>query len=250
MFRTRLMLLILIAALSVVGVLAQAASAKIQFAWLVLLSSNGTNDLLRSGQTREFSISTDNKDILLTFSIGGGATALLSTSATVEPGAQIIGGIPGTNEETAVFTGVKVIKPLFEGKETCSVNSLGSPVGTIKTHALKSQIVESQATGEPLLLFVSGNGASLFEIEYTEKEAECTIKGNTAIVTGSILGEPLEPLTHRVFQHLVFEAKTRNFLLSRGGTLETSGLSAGSKPVTFTGLFLILLTSDEKFGIC
>jgi hypothetical protein len=244
------MLLSLIAVLSVTGILAQTASAKIQFAWLVLLSSTGTNDLLRSGQTREFSISTDGKVSILKGTVAGAATELSSTSATVEKGAQIIGGIPGTNEETIVFTGVKVLKPLFEGKETCQANSKGAAVGVVKTVPLVSEIVESQLDGEPLILFLPKEGGVFTEIEFTEKEAECTIKGNTAKVTGSILGEPLEPLVHLLTQHLVFEAATRNFLLASGGALETSGLSLGSKPATFTGLFLVLLTTHEKWGIC
>jgi hypothetical protein len=250
MSRARLMLLSLIAVLSVTGILAQTASAKIQFAWLVLLSSTGTNDLLRSGQTREFNINTDGKVSILKGTVAGATTELSSTSAKVEKGAQIIGGIPGTNEETIVFTGVKVLKPLFEGKEACSVNSAGEPVGTVKTVPLVSEIVESQLDHEPLILFMPKAGGVFTEIEFTEKEAECTIKGNTASVSGNILAEPLEPLVHLLSQHLVFEAATKNFLLAGGGALETAGLSLGAKLATFTGLFLQLLSSDEKWGIC
>jgi hypothetical protein len=249
MSRARLMLLSLIAVLSVTGILAQTASAKIKFEWLVLLST-GTNDLLVTGQTRGFDISTDGKESILTGTVAGSATALLSTSASVAAGAEIIGGIPGTNQETVIFEGVKVIKPLFEGNEACQANSPGSGVGIVETKPLTSKIVESQTTGEPLILFEPTTGGVFTEIEFTEKAVECVIKGNTAKVTGSILAEPLEPLAHLVSQHLIFEAKTRNFLLSGGGALETSGLSLASKPATFTGLFLVLLLSGEKFGIC
>jgi hypothetical protein len=219
------------------------ALAKINFEWKV------GGKLLAAGESREFTSSADGKDIILKFTVGASATELLSTQLEVEKGANIKGGKPGTDEEVVIFKGVKVTKPLFEGKETCAAKSAGQPAGTIKTALLKTEIVESQENGEPLILFTPKTGTAFTEIEFTETAVECVIKGAKPAVTGSVLALPLPQLGEFLTGDFDFEAKTKEFLLNPGGgTVEKAGLTVGGKPATFTGLVLRLLVSHELFG--
>ncbi len=247
MFRTRFVLLGMVSTLSGLAALAPASSAKISFEWLV------GGKLLATGVSKEFTATNDGKLSILKTTVGASATELTSSTLTVEKGANIKGGKPGTKEEVVVFTGVRVAKPLNEGEETCAVNSPGAAVGTIKTNLLKSEIVENEANGEPLILFTPKAGANFVEIEYTKKAGsakECVIAGQKPAFTGSVLALPLPELGDVLTGDLDFEAASKEFLLNPGGgTKEKAGLSVGGKAATFTGLALETLVSDETFGI-
>jgi len=246
MSRARLVLLSLVAALSAVGVMASSASAKISFEWLV------GGKLLAAGETRGFVASADGKDIILTGTVGATKVELLSTELEVEKGAKIIGGKPGTNEEIVIFKGVKVVKPLNEGKEVCEVETPKQATGTVKTVLLKTEIVENQENGEPLILFVPKEGKIFTEITFLQKVGaeKCVPAGTTAQVTGSVLALPLPELGDVLTGDLDFEAKSKEFLLSPGGgTIEKAGLTFAGNAATFTALALILLETHELFGI-
>ncbi len=246
MFRTRLVLLSLLATLAGFAVLASSASAKISFEWLV------GGKLLASGESKEFTATNDGRLSVLKSIVGASNTELTSPTLTVEKGANIKGGKPGTNEETVIFAGVKVAKPLNEGEEVCTANSPGAAVGTVKTNPLKTEIVENEANGEPLILFKPKEGANFVTIEFKQKAGakECVIAGQSPTVTGSVLALPLPELGDVLTADLDIEAASKEFLLNPGGgTKEKAGLSLGGNVATFTALALVTLVSDELYGI-
>ena len=240
MSRARLLLLSLAAVLAVAGVSASTASAKISFEWFV------GGSLLKEKETREFDVNNDGKTFDFHSKLLGINVLLLSNSISVKKGAIIIGGKPGTNEETVVFSGVTVDPPL----QKCVAETGGIPnptPGIIETKLLKTEIVEGQ-NGEVLILFTPKEGATFVEIKFLNKGTEeCAANGASAAVTGSILGLPLPQRTEVLRQNLVFEAAEHNFFLS-SGALNTAGLKFGTEVATLTGLTLVLLTNDAVFG--
>jgi hypothetical protein len=238
MFRLRLVLLSLVAVLSVGAMLASSASAAIKFEWKV----GGL--ALAAGQSREFTTTSDGKEFLFKVSLAGIASEFLSSEVSVEPGAKIIGGKPGTNEETVVFKGVKVNKPA-----NCGIESEGSPLGTIKTNALHTEIVESEGTHEPVILFSPKTGTTFVQLLFLNVGTEkCGGIGNIlANLNGTFLAQPLPTLTETLNGDLDFEAPNSNFLLSNG-TLDKAGLLVAGHSATFTGLELVVLKTDEKYG--
>jgi hypothetical protein len=140
MFRARLLLLFLTAVLTITGVLAATASAKISFEWFV----NGS--LLKEEETRAFAGASDGHIADFHTTPAGIGILMLASQGSLE-GAVIIGGKPGTGEGTLVFEDVIV------DKVGCTVESLPNPaVGTIRTKLLKGEIVEGE-NGEVLILF-------------------------------------------------------------------------------------------------
>ncbi len=238
MSRARLGLLSLTVVLSALAILSSTASATIKFEWKV----GGV--LLKTGESREFTTTADGHTFDLSGTIAGAATLLLSTEIEVEKGAKIIGGKPGTNEETVIFKGVTVAKPA-----KCSAESEGSPNGTVKTVPLKTQIVESSTTHEPVILFQPNSGTTFTNILLLNKGTEeCVVKGQLAIVRGNLLGEPLPALTETLNGHLVFPSPALKTFVLSSGTAEEAGLIFGPGAGTLTGLALVILTTDEIYG--
>jgi hypothetical protein len=233
-------LLSLITILSTLAVLAPSAGALIKFQWKV-----GGKILEEAAETREFTVTSDGRTFDFIWSLAGAGVLLLSSEIEVEKGAKIIGGKPGTNEETVIFKGVTVVKPAG-----CAVESEGSPTGTVKTNLLKTEIVESQESHQPLILFKPKTGTVFVSLLLLNKGTETCIANNAlGNVTGNILAEPLPQLTEVLTQHLIFEAKTKEFLLNPGGgTIEKAGLSFAGAAATLTGLALVLLVKHELFG--
>jgi hypothetical protein len=238
MFRFKMLLLGLVAALSAVALLASTASAKIAFLWKVKGAP------LAAGESRTFTASAES-----TFDLKGSAAGvgvlLLATKLKVEPGARIIGGTPGTNEEIVVFEGVTADKP----GPGCEVESLPNPtVGTVRTVALKTEIVEGQTSHEPLILFKPAAGTIFTTLRLLG--AGCgALQNQEATVNGNILATPLPTLTEVLTGLLNFEpSQGNNFLLSTGGALNTAGLAFAGNPATLGGNSLVTLINDEKFG--
>jgi hypothetical protein len=235
MSKARLMLLSLMAVLVVVAVSASSASAAITFQWKVGGST------LKAGESRTFNINNDGKTFDLRGIVGGAAALFLSTEVSVEPGARIIGGQPGTNLEVVLFRGVTVHKPL-----KCGIGN----GGVIKTVPLTTEIVESataeKGTGEPLILFRPETGNTFAIFELTNKGAEECKFGNIPFeVGGTILGLPL-PIGEVLRQNLIFEAQTKEYRNVKN-EFKKAGLLFGGVAATLTGLTLVLLTSDEAF---
>jgi hypothetical protein len=237
MSRARLGLLSLIAVLSALAVLSSTASAAIKFEWKV------AGEPLAAGESKEFTATADGHTFDFSGTAAGASTLLLSTEIGVLAGAKIIGGKPGTNEEIVIFKGVTVDKPA-----KCVVESEGLPAGIVQTVLLHTEIVESDVTHEPLILFGPKAGTAFVNLLFLNKGTEeCVIKGVLAPVTGNILAEPLPALTETKNGHLVFEAPTKKFVLSNG-TLEEAGLVFGGNAASLSGLSLVLLTSGQSYG--
>ncbi len=240
MIRTRLLLLSLVAALSAVALLASSAAAKISFEWKV----NGK--ALAASEQRTFTASAESTlDVKGT--VAGAKTLLLSNTFKVVSGAKIFGGKPGTNEETVEFTNVTIDQPA-----NCELESLFgggvTAVGTVKTQLLKTEIVEGQASREPLILFTpKAAGAPFAELRFLG--ANCLLKNQEANFTGSFLADPLPHLTEVLTGLLDLEPSQGNeFLLSTGGAVETAGVKFAGNSAAFGGTMLMTLISDEKFG--
>jgi hypothetical protein len=235
--KTRLGLLSLVAVLSTFAVLASSASAAIKFEWKV------KEKLLAAGETRGFTTTSDGHVFDFHSSVAGAGILLLSSEVSVESGAEIIGGKPGTNKETVLFKGVTVANPL-----KCAVESEGLPPGTVQTFALKTEIVESEGTHEPVILFSPESGSNFVNLLLLNKGTEeCVLKNVLASVTGNLLATPLPALTETLNGDLDFESPNSNFVLSNG-TLEKAGLSFEGNTAFLTGLTLVILTTDEKYG--
>jgi hypothetical protein len=237
MSRARLVLLSLVAALSAFAVSAASASA-ISFEWHV----NGT--LLAAGQNRTFDVTSDGKTFILKGSPSGVVSELLSNSISVQNGAKILGGSPGTNEETVEFNGVTVDKP-----KECAVVG-----GKIKTAPLTTEIVESSngttGTGEVYILFTPQTPTTFAEFVLTNKSATetgCAANGLVTSVNGSLLGLALPQRAEATLTDLDFEPASKKYRNVKGENKEAK-LEFGGAASTLSGLALVLLTSKEPFG--
>jgi hypothetical protein len=213
--------------------------ANVRFQWKV------SGKKLNAGETRALTSGGTSKSFDFHSTLAGVNVLLLSNQVEVEKGARIAGGQPGTGEETLVFLGVTTDAPLNCLAETDTAKPLA---GVLKTNPLKTEIVESRESGEPLILLTPSAGTVVAGILFLNKGSEkCVINGILANVTGSLLTQPLPSLTEVLRGALDFEASTKSFLLS-GYVLDKAGLTFGGEPATLTGLLLLTLTSDEKFG--
>jgi len=237
MSRVRLALLSLVAVMSMGAVLASSASAAIEFKWKV----GGAE--LAAGETRGFTVNNDEKKFDLHGTIAGATALLLSTLVEVLPGAQIIGGVPGTNEETALFLGVTVDNPA-----NCGVAQNGI-AGQVQTVLLKTEIVEgavaSAGNNEVDILFSPKAGTTFATFELTG--ASCLAKGTIAPVSGTVLALALPQKTEVLRQNLVFEANTKEYH-NHAGEFKKAGLLFGGAAATLEGLVLVILNSDQVFG--
>jgi hypothetical protein len=241
MHRTRLLLLVLTAALPIIAMSASTASAKISFEWFV------GGSLLKEKETRAFTVNTDGKVSDFHSKLLGINILMLSSEVSVGSGAQIIGGKPGTNEETVIFKGVTVDPPLQ--KCVAETGGITNPVaGTIELKPVKTEIVEGE-NGEVLVLFTPKvAGGAFTEILFLNKGTEeCAANKLLAALTGSFLALPLPQRAEVLRQDLDFEPAEKTYFNS-AGTLGTAGLKFGAEAVTLTGLTLVVLASDAVFG--
>ncbi len=233
----RLAVLSLMAALAAAAVLAPSASAAIGFEWKV----NGSK--LEAGHSIEFTVNNDSKKFDLSGEVGLAKSLLLSSNVSVEPGAKIIGGKPGKNEETAVFKEVTSDKPA-----NCTISQNGV-VGNVKTSALETEIVEGAAGGvgnnEVDILFRPKTGTTFATFEYTG--SGCSLKGDVFPMTGTVLALALPQKSEVLKQNLVFEAVTKEYRNS-AGEFKKAKLELVKEPAALSGLTLVILNSDQVFG--
>jgi hypothetical protein len=242
MLKARFISLSLLAALTVFCTVAMSASAatKIRFEW------KEGGGLLGAGESREFSASAGGTNFDLHGTVAGAGFLLLSHELSVEAGAKIIGGKPGTGEEKMIFKGVTVDNPTKCVVETDEANP---KPGTVKTDPLKLEIVESEETGEPLILFIPKTGsvfAGLLLLDKSTTEV-CTEKNALVDLTGTLLARPSPELTEVLEGEFNIEAPTKNFVLS-SDVLDKAGLFLAGGAATLTGVQQTILTNDEKFG--
>ncbi|HEY3960289.1 MAG TPA: hypothetical protein VGL68_07255 [Solirubrobacteraceae bacterium] len=212
------------------------ASAKIAFEWRV------GGKALAAGEQQTFTASAESTFDLKT-TVVGFVTLLLATKLKFEPGAKIIGGKPGTAEQTVVFEGVTVDKPTG-----CEIESLSNPVvGTVRTQPLKTEIVEGEISHEPLILITPKTGTIFSETRFLG--ASCALKGIVGTTTGNLLADPLPHLAEILAGLADFEASQGNEYLLATGEVAKAGLVFAGNAATIGGKALLTLTSDEKFGL-
>jgi hypothetical protein len=241
MSKTRFRLLSCVTALSVLGLSAGTASAKISFEWFV------GGSLLKEKETRAFDGSSDGHTFDFHTRLLGINVLMLASSASLRSGTVIAGGRPGGGEGTIAITGVTVDPPLQ--KCVAETGGIANPTpGVVETVPLKGEIVEGE-NGEVLILFTPKVvGEHFVELKFLNKGTEeCAANGVSAAVTGSILGLLSPQRTEVLRGDLVFEAAEHNFFLA-SGALNTAGLKFGTEVATITGLALVLLTNDAIAG--
>jgi hypothetical protein len=240
MSRARFVLLSLMAVLSAVAMMASSASA-ISFQW------NVSGKKLEAGQSREFTSSADGK-LSLEGSIAGSAALLLSSELSVLKGAKVIGGVPGTNQETVVFKGVTVDKPA-----NCGVLQTGAAPGAIQTVTLKTEIVEGTngegvGNGSVDMLFTPTTIGTEIWTTFEITGTSCLLKGAVAPITGLLLALALPERAEAATGALDFEASTNKQYKTSSGTLGKALLAFAGNDVSLLGLVLVSLTTGEKFG--
>jgi hypothetical protein len=239
MSRARFVLLSLAAVMSTVAMLASSASA-ISFQW------NVSGKKLEAGQSREFTISAERK-FTLNLRLGS-PFVLLSSELSVPKGARVIGGLPGTGEETMVFKGVTI-----DRFASCGVLQTGAAPGVVQTAPLKTEVVEG--TNE------EGSGNGSVDILITPKAAgteifttfelagtSCVLQGNVFPIIGLLLALTLPERGESATGALDFEVSTSKQYKASNGTLGKALLLFAGEEASLLGLALVLLTTGEKFG--
>jgi hypothetical protein len=240
MSKAKFVSLSLVAVLSVGAMVASSASA-VTFQWKV------GGKILKAGEQKTFTISTDGNVSLLKLTVAGAAGEILSTKAKVKAGAVLLGGQPGLNDEVVEFESVKVDRPA-----NCEVHSPGAPTGVVSTSQVTSEIVEAAPSGtgngEPLILFkpASTTNETFTSIEFLG--ASCLVKGTTGVVSGLLVALPLPQEKEVTVGVLDYEAITKQYKTVGGGAAKSAGLTFAGSAATFTGLALIELASKEAFG--
>ncbi len=236
MFKIKIAILSLLAVVTVMATSASSALAVISFQYNV----NGSK--LAAGSSKEF-ISSRDGTAVLTGTVSGTKTVLLSTKGKVATGAKGFGGVPGTNEEVLELESVVVSKPA-----KCAVAG-----EKITTTLVRGEIVEGASggvgNGEVDVLITPKTGTVFTTFEFVNKgPEECLLKGNKVAVTGSKLGLALPQREEAVRGAGDEEASTKEYKNS-AGVSKTVGLVFAGEPATITGLVLIELVSGEKGGL-
>jgi hypothetical protein len=201
---------------------------------------------LKAGESAGFTVNNDEKRFALFGEVAAAPALLLSTLVEVLPGAVIKGGVPGTNEETALFLGVTVDNPAH-----CLVLQSGTK-DQVQTTPLETEIVEGaknkEGNNEVDILFRPKLGTTFatFLLDSTSA-GSCIANGVVASVTGNILALALPQKTEVKQQNLVFEANTKEYH-NHAGEFKTAGLVFAEKAATLSGLVLVILNSGNVFG--
>jgi len=235
--------LLCLLAVAAAGASASAASAAIRFEWNV----NGSP--LAAGKTKAISAkATPGHPLTLRSSFGGAAIELSSSQISLESGADIAGGSPGTGEATLLLAAVKVAKP-----GNCGVKEVGAgeQAEKIKTTLLKPEIVEAATAGAgtgnaELLLAPKTPTSPWAQFEFTG--ASCTLKGSIVVLKGALLVEAGPQKTEAKVEQLTFEAKFKEYRTS-ANQFHTTKLEWGGTAATLTGEAETELVSKETFGL-
>jgi hypothetical protein len=237
MSKARLALSSIVAVLSVGAIGASSATAAINFEWKVAGAK------LETGESKAFTINNDSKNFGLRATVVGATALLLSHEVSVESGAKIIGGLPGTNEEVIVLKGVTI-----DNLASCGVSQSGI-ANTVKTTPLQAEVVEGSSggtgTGEVDILFTPKTGETFATFKFTG--SSCILNGSEASTSGLLLGLASPQKTEVLRQELLFEAATKEYRNSKN-EFKTAGLVFAGNAATLTGLTLVILESDQIFG--
>jgi hypothetical protein len=213
-----------------------------EFRWRV----NGMT--LAEGHSKEFTAKAATagakKTMVIKGKVSGTSIKVESSRLKVVSGATILGGLPGTANETLKLENVTVAKPTH-----CEIKE-----GTIITTPLVNEIVESAeeekkvkvGTEKAELLFAPKEGGAFAEISFAG--SECSLKGTTAILDGSIAGETLPQKEQSEAVGLRFEKASKSVYKTSKGTFGVAELTMEGKDATLEGEAEMTLTGKEKFG--
>jgi hypothetical protein len=233
MSKAKTALLTLATALLMSAVAAAGAQA-IEFKWHV-----GGKSLEKATETRE--LETKAKKAKKAFVLKGevleAKVEIECTEVALAAGAKIIGGTPGTDEETVEFKGCKFTKPV-----ECEVENK-----TITTNKLKSEIVEGvgASKGKVLTLFTPPEGKPFVEIKIVGEK--CAIKGKQP-VQGSVLAEDKPQKEEAVVGTVKFEPEEPKKYKNSKGEEKAAGLTFAKNTATLSGEQEVELKGKEKFG--
>jgi hypothetical protein len=212
MSRIRLVLLSGVAVAAFTAISASASAVK--FEWSV----NGTP--LAAGVKLTILLRPDavNGTIVLKATAFGVASELETHAFTSKSNIQ--GGKPGTGEGVTTFESITVVKP-----KNCTV-------ANIKTENIKSTIVEGTTSKTALILLSPVTGSVFAKVTY--EGASCSLSGDSANFTGSVLLEPLSTASQelQLFTFLPSGLKST----SSTGTVSTNTLelAGGGKVISAT----------------
>lgn len=147
----------------------------------------------------------------------------------------ITGGAPGQTEAAALdYSECKVEKP--EGK--CEVNSPGAAAGTINTHSVEAELVET-TTGEKIEnRFFPKSGTTFVAIEFKNKGTErcpaALVEGGPFTIEGSSLTE-VSPQKEEAEKETLKSEPTSKKYLNSAETEREVALTLGGNAVTLEG---------------
>jgi hypothetical protein len=224
MRHVKLVGLCLAAVFALSGLAAGQALAQPEFAWHV-----GGN-VFGSGSETELQSSAKTNQVLKATVLGIKVEITCTTVAT--PGAEIIGGVPGTSSETVHYTHCTVQKP-----SGCKIKE-----EKITTNPLTDEIVEGvgASAGKPLILFRPTSG-NVF--------AEPKLSGFFCLsvpVEGTVLAEPIPDEEEGTSGALKFEPAESKHYKNSAGEEKSAGLSNSG---TVSGEVEVSLVSGESFGV-
>jgi hypothetical protein len=241
MFKVRLILLSIFAAFAasaVASAAAQAAGCEESKGEKCLYVVSGTK--LASGQTAEITAS-QKKAFVLKGKAAGAEVQLESGGVSVESGAKLVGGNPGTDEETVVFEKVTTKKPAG-----CAVVG-----GKVKTGALTSELVEFVKSGkvekEDAVLFKPKTGTVFVEFEFENSGTKtCSIAGKKFAAEGTVLATTTHgPSTEGTLTFTTAKAEYR----TKGSSTNTvAELKFAGETATLAGEETVKLVSGAEFG--
>jgi hypothetical protein len=202
---------------------------------------------LLTGETKEISSEQNGTQRLLTV-----AGTILCGKFKTEPGAEIVGGEPGTIEEVIVYEECDI-----EGIPNCSVGTHG----VFTTNTLLSKLVyltkaaaekeNAEATGT---LLKPKTGKVLATVPFgSEDSSECTLLKGNKEVTGELVAENVKAGLHATKQEFSFpEPRVATYWVQVGKTLqeeEVKPIRWGGTGGTFDGNTFYKLTSNQAFWI-
>jgi hypothetical protein len=218
--------LCLAAVLALGGAAASGASAH-SFIWKVAGAK------LEAGKTKEITakVKTGSKYILKGTAVGI-KTEVECTSQKLKAGSTIIGGTPGTSEETLELENCKALKP----SGCTGVKVAATPA--------KNEIVEIASNKKLGILFKPKTGTVFTTISF-----EGCLLNIKAEVTGSAVAEVGSEETEATTGTLIFPSTQIKEIVKSNGTKETTGLKFAGNEATIAGETTSELSPSAAFGV-
>lgn len=202
---------------------------------------------LLAGETKEVSSGAVGEQ-----RIGITGVVIDCTGFKTTPGAKIMGGEPGTDEEVIVWEGCSI-----EGSPGCTIN--GKTGGDITTNTLASELVfltkeaaEKGSAGATGTLLKPKTGEALATVTFGGVECPSFAK-KPVTVTGEVVAENVEAGTHATKHELHFPTtRIATYWIQVEKTVaeeKVKRVEWGANAGVFSGTTFVKLTSNEAFWI-